>query len=101
MRSELEGLMLPSKLYAIAAAGRPIVFSGHPVGEVAVLLRKGHCGVTVAQGNWSGLVDQLKRFANDANLCAETGRNAREKFERHFDKPLAMKQWMDLLRTLS
>ena len=100
MHPELEGLILPSKLYAIAAVGRPTVFIGHPVGEVAVLLREGRCGVAVAQGDWSGLVVQLQRLANDANLCAEMGRNARERFGRCFDKPLAMKAWKELLRAL-
>jgi hypothetical protein len=28
------------------------------------------------------------------------GRNARAMFERRFDKPIAMKAWMELLRTL-
>jgi glycosyltransferase involved in cell wall biosynthesis len=100
MRPELEGLMLPSKLYAIAAVGRPTVFIGHPVGEAAVMLREGRCGFAVAQGNWSGLVDQLQRLANNENLCAGMGRNARERFERRFDKPLAMKAWKELLRAL-
>jgi glycosyltransferase involved in cell wall biosynthesis len=100
MHPELEGLMLPSKLYAIAAVGRPTVFIGHPVGEVAILLREGRCGFAVAQGNWSGLVDQLQRLANNENLCAGMGRNARERFERRFDKPLAMKAWKELLRAL-
>ncbi len=100
MRPELEGLMLPSKLYAIAAVGRPTVFIGHPAGEVAVMLREGLCGFAIAQGNWSGLVNQLQRLANNENLRAGMGHYARERFERHFDKPLAMKQWKDLLRTL-
>jgi colanic acid biosynthesis glycosyl transferase WcaI len=100
MRPELEGLMLPSKLYAVAAVGRPTVFIGSPVGEVAVMLREGRCGFAVAQGNWSGLVNQLQRLANNENLRAGMGRNARERFERSFDKPLAMKAWKELLRAL-
>jgi colanic acid biosynthesis glycosyl transferase WcaI len=101
MRPELEGLMLPSKLYSIAAAGRPTVFIGHPTGEVAVMLREGRCGFAIAQGNWLRLVDQLQRFANNENLRAGMGRIVRERFERHYDKPVAMKQWLDLLRPLS
>jgi len=100
MRPELEGLMLPSKLYAIAAVGRPTVFIGHPVGEAAVMLREGRCGFAVAQGNWSGLVDQLQRLANNENLRVGMGHYARERFERKYDKPLAMKAWKELLRAL-
>jgi len=100
MRPELEGLMLPSKLYAIAAVGRPTVFIGHPVGEVAVMLREGRCGFAVAQGNWPGLVDQLQRLANNENLRVGIGHYARERFERIYDKPLAMKAWKELLRAL-
>jgi glycosyltransferase involved in cell wall biosynthesis len=100
MRPELEGLMLPSKIYGIAAAGRPAVFIGDPEGEIALLLKEEQCGYAVAQGDSATLVKQLQGFADDASLCERMGRNARAMFERRFDKPIAMKAWRELLLSL-
>jgi glycosyltransferase involved in cell wall biosynthesis len=100
MRPELEELMLPSKIYGIAAAGRPAIFIGHPEGEVARLLKEERCGYSTAQGDWATLVKQLQGLANDASLCEGMGRNARAVFERRFDKPIAMKAWRELLLSL-
>jgi glycosyltransferase involved in cell wall biosynthesis len=100
MRPELEGLMLPSKIYGIAAAGRPAVFIGDPEGEIARLLKEEQCGYSVAQGDSATLVKQLQVLANDASLCQRMGRNARAMFERRFDKPIALKAWRELLLSL-
>ena len=51
LRPELEGLIVPSKYYGIAAAGRPAIFIGDPQGEVAALLRDYQAGIAVACGN--------------------------------------------------
>lgn len=100
MRPELEGLMLPSKIYGIAAARRPAVFIGDPNGEIARLLQEGQCGYAVAQGDAATLVKQLQGLADDASLCERMGRSARAMFERRFDKPIAMKAWRELLLSL-
>jgi glycosyltransferase involved in cell wall biosynthesis len=92
--------MLPSKIYGVAAAGRPAVFIGDPESEVSRLLNEEQCGYAVAQGDSGALVKHLKGLANDASLCERMGRNARMMFERRFDKPIAMKAWRELLLSL-
>jgi len=44
LNAALEGLIVPSKFYGIAAAGRPTLFVGNTDGEIARLLREGDCG---------------------------------------------------------
>ena len=39
LNPKLEGLIVPSKFYGIAAAGRPTIFVGSPRGEMARTLR--------------------------------------------------------------
>ena len=43
----MEGLIVPSKFYGIAAAGRPTIFIGAEDGEIARLLEANGCGFTV------------------------------------------------------
>jgi hypothetical protein len=59
LRREMEGLVVPSKFYGIAAAGRPTVFIGDPEGEIPLILAKHEIGVTVRPGNVDELVAVL------------------------------------------
>ncbi len=97
LRPELEGLIVPSKFYGIAAAGRATIFIGDGEGEIARELRRIDGGVTVAQGDGKGLAEAVLALAADPMRCREMGRNARQAFERDYDKPRAVGQWQRLI----
>jgi len=48
LRPDLEGLVVPSKFYGIAAAGRPIIAVAATDGEIAQLIARYHCGFPIA-----------------------------------------------------
>ena len=60
LNPNLEGLIVPSKFYGIAAAGKPIIFIGDKDGEVARLVRQHGCGLVIAPGDAATLVDTLR-----------------------------------------
>jgi glycosyltransferase involved in cell wall biosynthesis len=101
LRPELEGLIVPSKIYGIAAAGRPAIFVGHEDGEIAHLLLRHRCGATVATGDGAGLARAIAALAADPDLCRQMGRRARQAFDAEFDKPLALARWEALLLQVS
>jgi glycosyltransferase involved in cell wall biosynthesis len=97
LRPEFEGLVLPSKLYGIFAAGRPTVFVGDTEGEIALIIRREACGVAVAQGDVSGLAAALDELRNHPAKAAAMGARARQLFERCYDLPVALRAWKALL----
>jgi glycosyltransferase involved in cell wall biosynthesis len=97
LRPELEGLIVPSKLYGIAAAGRPAIFIGDPDGEVARVIARAGCGLTIRQGDGAGLAKAILHLATAPALCAEMGTAARHLFEAEYDKPIAVARWQSLL----
>lgn len=97
LRPELEGLIVPSKFYGIAAAGRATVFIGSPEGEIASLLDRHQCGLSVAEGDSEGLAQAILKLAADRSLCQSMGTNARCMLERHYDKSIAIARWQRLL----
>ena len=97
----LEGLIVPSKFYGIAAAGRPTIFIGAKDGEVARLVEESGSGFTVPAGDGEELVNRILELARDQDLCATLGARARVAFERQWDKAQALAKWEALLRAVA
>ena len=97
---EMEGLVVPSKVYGIAAAGRPILNIGALNGEIAQLIAKHDCGITVQPGDVSGLVDAITRLAGDDALRATLGGNARKALDDYYEMRLGLQKWRNLLDTV-
>jgi glycosyltransferase involved in cell wall biosynthesis len=97
LRPELEGLIVPSKFYGVAAAGRPTVFIGDEDGEIARLIARHKCGQTVAAGDGRALARTVLDLAGNPDLCRWMGRRARQAFEADLDQPLALARWERLL----
>ncbi len=97
LRPEREGLVVPSKIYGIAAAGRPAIFIGDADGEVARIVARYDFGRTVAQGDGPALARAIQDLAGQPELCRAMGERARRAFEADFDKPAAADRWHRLL----
>jgi colanic acid biosynthesis glycosyl transferase WcaI len=97
LKPELEGLIVPSKFYGTAAAGRASIFIGAERGEIAQLLKRYDIGHTVPVGDAQALSNVVLSLAQDRGLCASLGARARRAFEENFDKPLAIERWQDVL----
>jgi glycosyltransferase involved in cell wall biosynthesis len=97
LRPELEGLIVPSKFYGIAAAGRPSIFIGDKDGEIARLIARHECGLSVAMGDGRRLAQCIFTLAGKANLCREMGQHARQACEAQFDRSIAIARWENLL----
>lgn len=95
---ELEGLIVPSKLYGILAAGRPTLYMGDRQGEIPALLQAAGCGCTCAIGDVQAVVRQLIAWADDRQQCHRMGQAARQLFLEQFDQPLAMAAWWQLIQ---
>ncbi len=97
LRPSLEGLIFPSKLYGIAAAGRPLLALSMPDGEIARLIARHGCGVTVAAGDAPKLAQTIADLAASPERCAAMGSAARVMLEGHFSRRAALAQWEEML----
>jgi glycosyltransferase involved in cell wall biosynthesis len=97
LRPEFEGMLVPSKFYGIAAAGRPAIFIGDPNGEMARVIARAGCGGSVRQGDGAGLAEAILKLAGDPAICAEMAAAARRIFDAEYDKPIAVARWQSLL----
>jgi colanic acid biosynthesis glycosyl transferase WcaI len=93
----LEGLIVPSKFYGIAAAGRPTIYIGDPAGEIPAILESADCGATVSVGDASALVAHIRALQRSPAQRERWGRNARAIFVHRFDREQAVRRWSDII----
>jgi colanic acid biosynthesis glycosyl transferase WcaI len=97
LKPSLEGFMVPSKFYGIAAAGRPTVYIGDVAGEIPAILRDADCGNAIPVGDVDALVNCIERLRGSPEQAARWRRNARAVFSQRFDRFLAIDRWCAVL----
>lgn len=97
LRPEMEGLIVPSKFYGVAAAGRPTIFLGDLDGEIARNIAAFDCGVAVEPDDVEGLVKAIQTYSDNPDLAARHGANARQMAVEHFDLKVSVQKWKALL----
>lgn len=100
LKPELEGLIVPSKVYGIAAAGRPLIAICAKNGEISRMVEQYQCGIVVEPGNVYALVNSILQLSKDIALRTEMGRRARAMLEAHFTRRQALERWQRLLQNL-
>jgi glycosyltransferase involved in cell wall biosynthesis len=97
LKSNLESLMVPCKVYGIMASGRPFIYLGSDHGEMSRIAQMAECGFTVPPGKVELLFDTILHLYQDESLPQELGSKAREYFLEHFERKLATAQYYGLL----
>lgn len=88
--------VFPSKLYGIAAVGRPVLFIGPRDCEIARLVRSGGFGLAATRDELAALADKLSALAADAPARARMAANAL-RFAAAHSAAVAVPHWQRLL----
>lgn len=100
LRPNMPGLLVPSKIYGILAAGRPTIYVGPASGEIASILREGRCGTNVLNGDVDGLVSAVRDYACEPFRRDTEGANARALFEARFTRKKSLDAFRRVLEGL-
>jgi colanic acid biosynthesis glycosyl transferase WcaI len=101
LRPDMTGLSVPSKLYGILGAGRPVIFIGSEESEVAAVIREAHCGYVLKPGDVQGTIQALRAYSRDPAQMERHGRAARVYFHRYCDRPIAVEKFRRLLQRVT
>jgi colanic acid biosynthesis glycosyl transferase WcaI len=94
---ETLGAVVPSKVYGIMAAGRPVLYIGPESATPARIIQEHECGWRIDPGDVTGLVCLLRRLEQNRDLLRKAGLKARTSFEKHYDKPIAVARLLSIL----
>ncbi len=97
LKPELEALIVPSKTYGVAAAGRGLLVVGDTNGEIARAVNDGRFGYAYSIGDSQGLADRIQHLSSNMTKVRELGRNARVWLEENAKKQDVLEQWKVLL----
>ena len=78
IRRGLNGVIVPSKLYSILAAGRPVLAVAPEETDVARIVRRESCGLVVDPDKPADVAAAIQCLKNDPALVATMGQRARE-----------------------
>ncbi len=84
------GSVVPSKVYGILAAGRPVLFIGPRAATPALTIELHQCGWQIDCGDVAGLTRLLLHLAQNPHLVHEAGSRARQALLDHYDLPLSI-----------
>lgn len=91
------GSVVPSKIYGIMAAGRPLLYIGPDGSTPAHHIRRFDCGWQIQPGDADGLENLLLHLNGNRRLLLEAGGRARTAFEQNFDLPIGVARIQQIL----
>lgn len=97
LQPAFEGLVLPSKIYSVAAVGRAVLFCGDPSGESARMVDEQGFGLAVSQGDGAALAAAIRSLAADRERLALMGRNARCMIDTEQSRAVGLEAWRALV----
>lgn len=94
---ETIGSVVPSKIYGIMAAGRPVLYIGPKGATPTRIIQQHECGWRIEPGDAAGLVRLLRQVEQNRDLLRNAGGRARRAFEKHYDKPIGVARVLSIM----
>jgi glycosyltransferase involved in cell wall biosynthesis len=83
VRRGLEGVVVPSKLYGILAAGRPVLVVAPKTSDAARIVVESGCGLAADADDPAAVATAIRELRSDPNRLAEMARRARVTAEKY------------------
>ncbi len=100
LRSNWNGVVVPSKFFGSLAAGRPVLFAGEPDSGLAHWIREYEVGWELRDENLAATAESLKQLAQQPASLAEMQQRCHRVYQQHFSRRAIMDQWGGALRGL-
>ena len=83
IRRGLEGVVVPSKLYGILAAGRPVLVVADAKSDAARIVADSGCGLAADPDDPQGVADAIRELRSNPLRLTEMGTRARAVAEKY------------------
>jgi len=96
VKSGLEGVIVPSKLYPILAAGKPVLVVSSQGTDVARIVTRAACGIVVDPNDSEGVAAAIRELAANPERVVEMGRRA-QAIASTYDKRTQLENFLNVI----
>lgn len=96
-RENCVGSVVPSKVYGLLAAGRPILFIGPANSTPARIVKRFACGWQIDCNDHGALTTLLRYLADNPQVVVRAGVQARQASVNHYDLPIGVARIIKVL----
>lgn len=97
LKDEVTGLCIPSKLYGVLAAGKPVLCVANPASESSQMVKLHSCGITVLPGDSKSLAEAIRCLKETNEDCQRYGKAARNAYENNYTLDIIASKYADML----
>ena len=101
LNPRLEGYIVPSKVYGVAAAGRPLLMIGDPDGEIGRRISEYGFGLCALPGDHHAVIEFILNQKASPEHAADKGEKARNFLDQTASRTGAIEAWKALIISVS
>ena len=92
----IKGVSVPSKIYGVMAAGKPILGVLEQGSEAQILIEKSNCGIVVEPQNYQDIISAIEYFYKMKNVkLKHLGLNGRKYLEENLRKNSSINKYRE------
>ena len=96
----IKGVSVPSKLYGVMAAGKPVLGVLDEGSEARLIVEECNCGVCIEPGNYKEISRNIEYILNNKELIKSLGENGRKYLEVNLTKDVSINKYKDTILSL-
>ena len=98
----IKGISVPSKLYGVMAAGKPVLGVLDKGSEARLIIEESNCGYVTEPGNYEEVEKIIMRFVREkgTNKQNEASNNGRKYLVSHLTKQISINKYIEEIRSL-
>lgn len=96
----IKGVSVPSKLYGVMAAGKPVLGVLDEGSEARLIVEECNCGVCIEPGNYKEISRNIEYILNNKELIKSLGQNGRKYLEVNLTKDVSINKYKETILSL-
>lgn len=97
----IKGVSVPSKIYGVMAAGKPILGVLEQGSEAQMLIAKAECGVVVEPQDYQGITEQIEYlYKLEKEKLLNLGFNGRDYLDQHLKREISINKYRETLHNV-
>lgn len=97
----IKGVSVPSKIYGVMAAAKPVIGVLEQGSEASELIQTSGCGVVREPQQYNEIADSIERlYLMDDDALTQMGDNGRRYLEQHLTKELSIMKYKGILQSI-